>query len=81
MLLRFLLGSIVLLIPIEANADQCRGYDRNCTTQQLRQELRPGNGHYQAERKRYGLKTQQDSCGTRPHVGEGDSVPNNPACR
>lgn len=81
MILRLVLGLIVSLIPIEASAYQCPAYDRNCTTQQFRQGLRPGNGHYQAEQRRYGGKTQQAPCSTRPHVGEGDSVANNPACR
>lgn len=81
MLLRLLLGSLAVLVPIEASAYQCRAYDTNCITQQFRQDLRPGNGHYQAEKRRYGGTTKQESCGTRPQVGQGESVPNNPACR
>ncbi len=81
MLLRLIFSSVLLLAPFEASAYQCRTYDKNCSTQQFRQELRPGNGHYQAEQRRYGIQTQPAPCGTRPQVGEGDSVPNNPACR
>lgn len=80
-MLRIVLASVLLIFVADASAaTRCRpGLD--CVTTQTRNDLRPGNGHYQAEQRRYGLNTPKQKCGTRPLVSGKSVVLTDPVCQ
>ena len=79
-MLRILLPLALIMVVTDASAaTQCRLGDMQCLSE-MRSALRPGNGHYQAEQRRYGLQPQNKQCGTRPYSVGKNSMANDPAC-
>ncbi len=80
-MLRFFLALVLLVSVGEASAATRCSPGLDCVTTQTRNDMRPGNGHYQAERRRYGLDTQKkQDCGSKPLVSK-NMVLNEPACQ